>query len=101
MAVNEAGEVEATFKLKAVGKSSKTATLGHNLHLDASGKPAEIKEHGGSEGKVSYNIVPWYTAMLGASVSLRLEGVQILKLVTGGGETVSPMDLLKKTVTNM
>ena len=61
--VNEAGEVEATFKLKAVGKSSKTGNTWSQKPaiFDASGKPAEIKEiiYGGSEGKVSYNIVPW------------------------------------------
>lgn len=87
--INDEGNVEATFKLKAVGKSSKTNNTWSQKPavFDASGKPAEIKEiiYGGSEGKVSYNIVPWYTPMLGASVTLRLKAVQILKLVTGGG----------------
>ena len=90
----ETGDVEATFKLKAVGKSSKTGNTWSQKPaiIDANGTPMQIEEiiYGGSEGKVSFNVVPWYTPMLGASVTLRLKAVQILKLVTaaeGAGES--------------
>ena len=38
----------------------------------------------GSEMKVSAELVPYYTAMVGAGVSMRLRAVQITKLVEGG-----------------
>ena len=38
----------------------------------------------GSEMKVSADMIPYYTAMAGAGVSLRLKAVQITKLVEGG-----------------
>jgi len=34
--------------------------------------------------KVSAELMPWYTAMAGAGVSLRLRAVQITELVEGG-----------------
>jgi hypothetical protein len=41
---------------------------------------------GGSVLKVSYQIVPYYNASTnGAGASLRMSGVQIIKLVSGGG----------------
>jgi hypothetical protein len=38
----------------------------------------------GSEMKVSAELIPYFTAMAGAGVSLRLRAVQITKLVEGG-----------------
>ena len=38
----------------------------------------------GSEMKVSAELIPYYTAMAGAGVSMRLRAVQITKLVEGG-----------------
>ena len=97
----ETKEIEATFKLKAVGKSAKTGnTWSHKPAIfDAAGKPMEIKEiiYGGSEGKISYQIVPWYTPMLGAGITLRMKAVQILKLVTGSGGTSDSYGFAKET----
>ena len=84
---NEDGQLEATFKLKAVGKSSKTGNTWTQKPaiFDAKGKPADLTETiwGGSKGKISYQIIPYYTAMIGAGVSLRLKACQIIDLVTG------------------
>jgi len=38
----------------------------------------------GSEMKVSAELIPYYTAMAGAGVSMRLRAVQVTKLVEGG-----------------
>jgi hypothetical protein len=90
---NDEGKLEATFKLKAVGKSSKTGNTWTQKPaiFDAKGKPAELTETiwGGTKGKVSYQIIPYYTAMIGAGVTLRLKACQILELVTGqsGGDS--------------
>ena len=60
---------------------------------DAKGKPltGETKVGGGSVIKVSYEVVPYYTAIAGAGVSLRLKAVQIieLKAYSGGGNAES------------
>ena len=40
--------------------------------------------YGGTLGRVSYTIVPWFTAALGFGVRLNLEAVKILDLVTAG-----------------
>ena len=40
---------------------------------------------GGTEGKVSFELSGFYTTLVGAGVSLRLQGVQILSLVEFGG----------------
>jgi acyl-CoA-binding protein len=91
--LNEDKKVEATFKLNAVGKSSKTGNTWTQKPaiFDAKGNPMELKETiwGGTKGKISFQIVPYYTAMIGAGVSLRLKACQVLDLVTGqvGGDS--------------
>jgi len=53
--------------------------------FDSKGTPmADCNVWSGSEMKVSAELVPYYTAMVGAGVSLRLRAVQITKLVEGG-----------------
>lgn len=85
----ETNEVLVNFKMKATIHSKKT---GKSYKLtpkffDAKGKliarPPEV--WGGSILKVSFTPNQWFTPKLGASVSLRLEAVQIIELVTGGG----------------
>jgi len=39
---------------------------------------------GGTVGKVSYVIVPWYVPSLGFGVRLQIEAVQVINLVTRG-----------------
>ena len=53
--------------------------------FDSKGTPmTDCNIWSGSEMKVSAELVPYYTAMVGAGVSMRLRAVQITKLVEGG-----------------
>lgn len=53
--------------------------------FDSKGKPmVDCNVWSGSEMKVSAELVPYFTAMVGAGVSMRLRAVQITKLVEGG-----------------
>jgi len=53
--------------------------------FDSSGKPmVDANVWSGSEMKVSAELIPYYTAMAGAGVSMRLRAVQVTKLVEGG-----------------
>ena len=51
--------------------------------FDANNKPIveKLLIGNGSDVKVAYNPMPYYTPTMGASVSLKLVGVQILNLV--------------------
>jgi len=83
------GNILISFKQKAKGKNKKTGEeFTRTVPIwDASGKNKVTKNvFGGSEGKVAYQIVPYYTAQVGAGISLRLCQVQVLKLVAGNGE---------------
>lgn len=83
---DETGEVLVNFKLKATGKTRDGKEFTQKPALfDAKGKPAEVKGvWGGSKIKVSFEVVPFYTKLIGAGVSLRLKAVQIIELVAGG-----------------
>lgn len=50
-----------------------------------------VRIGGGSEGKVSYELIPFYQVLTGAGVSLRLIGAQVLKLVEFGGRSGESM----------
>lgn len=83
----ETGNIVISFKQKAKGKNKKTGeeyTRTVKLY-DAKGQELKKNVYGGSEGKVGFHIVPFYTAQVGAGISLRLLAVQVLKLVEGGG----------------
>lgn len=57
--------------------------------VDASGtRPVREPVGSGSQGKVKFEVVPWYTAMLGMGVTLRLKAVQVLDLVAFGGNNL-------------
>lgn len=79
----EAGTITFNFKQKAKGKTKQGEEFTQQPALfDAQGHPlkAGVKIGGGSEIKVSFEVVPFYTALVGAGVSLRMKAVQILKL---------------------
>jgi len=83
------GHVLINFKQKAKGKNKTTGEeFTRTIPIwDATGKNKVTKNvFGGSEGKVAYEIQPYYTAQVGAGISLRLKQVQVLKLVAGNGE---------------
>lgn len=88
------GTVTFKFKLKAKVTPKKGDPFEQKPALfDAKGKPltGAPKVGGGSTIKTSYEVVPYYTAIAGAGVSLRLKAVQIIELkeYSGGGNAES------------
>jgi ssDNA-binding protein len=90
---DEDGSTLFNFKMTASGISKKTEKpwTRKPAVFDAKGKPLseDIRIGAGSVVKVSFEMSPFYTALIGAGVSLRLEGVQVIELVeyTGGTAT--------------
>lgn len=86
---NETGQIELSFKMKAQrsGGEGKPPIKQFPKLFDAKGNPFPITKDiwGGSEVKVAGQIIPFYTAAVGAGASLRLSAVQIIKLNEGGG----------------
>ena len=84
----ETGNVLFKFKSRASGVVKKTGKAwSRKIKLfDAKLNPINEEIWGGTEGKVSFEVMPYApTTQVGASVSLSIVGVQVLKLVTGGG----------------
>ena len=91
---NDDGTVTFKFKLKAKVTPKKGDPFEQKPALfDAKGKPlvGDLKVGSGSVIKVSYEVVPYYTAIAGAGISLRLKAVQIIELkeYSGGGNAES------------
>ena len=73
-----------TTKAKIIAKDGKVIPNRVAL-FDSAGKPMiDANVWSGSEMKVSAELIPYYTAMAGAGVSMRLRAVQVTKLVEGG-----------------
>jgi len=74
------------FKTKAQIISKDGKVIPNRVAIfDSKGTPmVDANVWSGSEMKVSAELIPYYTAMAGAGVSLRLRAVQITKLVEGG-----------------
>src|SRR2546430_7864611 len=75
--------------MRASGVSNETKQSWQRRHaiFDAKGKPVtDVNIGAGTEGKVAFTILPFYTALVGAGVSLRLEAVQIIKLAASSAE---------------
>lgn len=88
---NEDGSITLKFKLKAKVTPKNGEPFEQRPALfDAKGKPLDnsVKIGGGTKMKVSFEIVPFYTALVGAGLSLRLKAVQVIDLVeySGGGD---------------
>ena len=86
--VNEdTGKVTISFKLKAkVTPKNGEPFEQRPAIFDAKGKPMQdAKIGGGTKMKVAYEANPYYTAIAGASVSLRLKAVQVIDLVEFSG----------------
>ena len=91
---NDDGTVTFKFKLKAKVTPKNGDTFEQKPALfDAKGKPLTGAQNigGGSTIKVSYEVVPYYTAIAGAGISLRLKAVQVIELkeYSGGGTAES------------
>jgi hypothetical protein len=83
----DSGKVTVRFKLKAKVTPKQGDPFEQRPAIfDAKGKPLmEAKIGGGSKVKVAYELVPYYTAIAGAGVSLRLKAVQVIDLVEFSG----------------
>ena len=83
----DTGEVTVNFKMTASGKSKKTGKEWTRRPgvFDVRGAvvPQDTKLGSGSTLKASYTFEPFYTA-LGYGCSIRLEAIQIIKLVEWG-----------------
>lgn len=87
---NETGQTELSFKMKAQRKDKEGNPIKMVPKLfDAKGNafPAAQAIWGGSKCKVAAQIVPFYTAAVGAGCSLRLSAVQIIELSSGNSGT--------------
>ena len=80
------GNVIFKFKTKAKIIAKDGKVIPNRVALfDSAGKPMiDANVWSGSEMKVSAELIPYYTAMAGAGVSMRLRACQIVKLVEGG-----------------
>ncbi len=83
----ETGEFSVNFKLKAKVIPQKGDSFEQKPAVfDAKGKPLQgVNVGGGSQIKVSYEVYPFYTALIGAGISLRLKAVQVIDLVEFSG----------------
>lgn len=88
----ETGAVVFKFKSKAQiqTKDGKTIKMSPKL-FDAKGTLLTDIEQvwGGSKIKISADLAPYFVGAVGAGVSLRLKAVQIIELVTGGGNNAN------------
>ena len=77
----EDGKVRVKFKLKAVGGSGDKTWTQKPALFDAKGQPiSDVGVGSGSTVKVAFEVFPYYTAMVGHGLSLRLKAVQVLEL---------------------
>jgi hypothetical protein len=86
------GQVQLKLKVKALGKDKAGETYSRAPKLfNASGEVITDNIGGGSKLKVAVVPYCWYTASLGAGVTLQPKAIQVLDLVTwgDGGSAVS------------
>ena len=82
---------DGTYRVKAKQKAQIKTKKGEIINLrptlvDALGQPFPVSKEiwSGTEMRMSIELYPYYTPALGAGVSLRLQGVQVIDLVTRG-----------------
>jgi len=79
------GIVQLKLKVKAIGKTKAGEEYSRQPKLfGADGQPLEANVGGGSKIKVAVVPYAWYTASLGAGITLQPKAVQVLELVTWG-----------------
>ena len=85
----EDGNYHFKFKLKARVKSSKTGNEWEQKPaiFDSQLKPFSLDKQiwGGTQGKISFEVVRYFVATTGAGITLRMKAVQIIDLVEGSG----------------
>jgi len=84
------GNVIFKFKAKAKIIMKNGDVIDNKVPIfDSKGTPMTNQVWSGSEMKASADMIPYYTAMAGAGVSLRLKAVQVTKLVEGSSASSS------------
>ncbi len=82
---NETGFIRVNFKLAAkVERKDGTFYEQRPVIYDSQGTPSKALIYGGSTLKVAFEIIPFFTTLVGAGISLRLKAVQIIELRTKG-----------------
>lgn len=85
----EEGNIRIKFKLKSKAGNEEKSWNQKPMLFDSMGKAIDSPPNigSGSRIKVAFEVVPFFTAMVGAGVSLRLKAVQIVELreYTPGG----------------
>lgn len=77
----EDGKTRFKFKLKAKGGTGEKQWDQKPALFDAKGNPvANLNVGSGSTIKVAFDCAPYFTAMVGHGISLRLRAVQVLEL---------------------
>lgn len=79
---NPTGEFDFKFKMKAVGGYGDEKWTQRPTLFDSELKPMTEEIGGGSKIQVGAELVPYYTAAIGAGVSLRLKVVKVFELVS-------------------
>lgn len=85
---NPTGEVEIKFKMNAIGNNGGDRWEQRPALFDSKGRPMSENIGSGSKIRVGSEIIPYYSAAIGAGISLRLKAVQVIELVeysSGGG----------------
>jgi hypothetical protein len=88
----ETGDVSIKLKLKAnVTTQSGESFSQKPVCIDAKRQPitSEIPLWNGSLVRVGFQMIPYYTKLAGAGVSLRFKSVQVIDAMSGGGADVS------------
>lgn len=88
---NETGNILFTFKQSAVIKTKDGEIIKVTIKIfDAKGQPIVGKIVGaGSTVKVAFQLNPFYTALIGAGIGLRLKAVQVIDLIEPQGGSAS------------
>jgi hypothetical protein len=88
---NETGNLLFNFKQGAIIKTKDGETIKVTIKIfDAKGRPIVGKIVGaGSTVKVAFQLNPFYTAQIGAGISLRLKAVQVIDLIEPQGGSAS------------
>lgn len=88
---DETDTVTLSPKLKAIAGSKDKKWTQKPALFDAKGHPikGDIRVGGGTVAKLNLELAPYYTAQVGAGVSLRLKAVQILDLKEYGSGNAS------------
>jgi hypothetical protein len=84
-------EIADTFDFTCKRKASGETKAGKKWQarpalVDAKGAPMKAEVWGGSQVRCSVQLVPWYAPSFGFGVKPNLFGVQVIDLVTKGGE---------------